>query len=110
MLLRITAITVIFASAVYAVPNLANIPMSFEPGARDSEFVAHAGQGTVILSASGAQTERGRMRLVSADARASAHPEDLVPAYTNYLTDADPAKWRTYVPNYRRVRYCNVYP
>ena len=50
------------------------------------------------------------MRLVGARSSASTQPEELVPGYTNYLLDPDPQKWRTHVPNYRRVRYHNVYP
>ena len=43
-------------------------------------------------------------------AEASAQLEELLAGYTNYLLDPDPRNWRTHVPNYRRVRYRNVYP
>jgi photosystem II stability/assembly factor-like uncharacterized protein len=50
------------------------------------------------------------MRLVGARAGAVAQPEEQLAGYTNYLLDSDPRNWRTHVPNYRRVRYRNVYP
>ncbi len=91
-------------------PSLVNVPLSFEPGIRNSEFVAHAGGLGVTLSSTGASIGASQMRLVGARAGASAQPEELLTGYTNYLLDPDPRNWRTHVPNYRRVRYRNVYP
>lgn len=91
-------------------PSLVNIPLSFEPGIRNSEFVAHTGGLKVTLISTGASVGASRMRLVGARAGASAQPEELLAGYTNYLLDPDPRNWRTHVPNYRRVRYRNVYP
>ena len=91
-------------------PSLVNVPLSFEPGIRNSEFVAHAGGLGVTLISTGASIGASRMRLVGARAGASAQPEELLAGYTNYLLDPDPRNWRTHVPNYRRVRYRNVYP
>jgi len=36
--------------------------------------------------------------------------EDPLPGLVNYFIGRDPAKWRTNVPTYSRVRYRNVYP
>jgi hypothetical protein len=36
--------------------------------------------------------------------------EDPLPGRVNYFIGRDPAKWRTNVPTYARVRYRNVYP
>jgi photosystem II stability/assembly factor-like uncharacterized protein len=107
-------IAVFSATALGAVPSLGpslvNVPLSFEPGIRNSEFVAHTGGVGVTLSSTGASSGASRMRLVGARAGASAQPEELLAGYTNYLLDPDPRNWRTHVPNYRRVRYRNVYP
>jgi photosystem II stability/assembly factor-like uncharacterized protein len=107
-------IAVFSTTALGGVPSLApspvNIPLSFEPGIRNSEFVAHAGGLGVTLISTGASIGASRMRLVGARAGASAQPEELLAGYTNYLLDPDPRNWRTHVPNYRRVRYRNVYP
>ncbi|CDH45014.1 SBBP repeat-containing protein [Candidatus Contendibacter odensensis] len=35
---------------------------------------------------------------------------EKLPGISNYLLGNDPAKWRTNVPHYQRVRYANVYP
>jgi photosystem II stability/assembly factor-like uncharacterized protein len=91
-------------------PSLVNVSLGFEPGIRNSEFVAHAGGLGVTLTSTGASIGASRMRLVGARAGASAKPEELLASYTNYLLDPDPRNWRTHVPNYRRVRYRNVYP
>ncbi len=65
------------------------------------------------------RSERLRMRLVDAGAenafpvrsgRAEATGESLLPGRVNYLIGNDPAKWRTGVPTYRRVRLIQVYP
>ena len=107
-------IAVFSTTALGGVPSLAtslaSIPLSFEPGIRNSEFVAHAGGLGVTLISTGASIGTSRMRLVGARAGASAQPEELLAGYTNYLLDPDPRNWRTHVPNYRRVRYRNVYP
>ena len=98
------------ATALCGAPSLAHVPLSFEPGVRNTEFVTRAGGLRVTVTPTGASVGSGRMRLVGARASAPAQPEELLAGYTNYLLDPDPRKWRTHVPNYRRVRYRNVYP
>ncbi len=99
-----------WASLLWGAPSPARLPLSFEPSVRESEFVAHAKGLSVTLTSTGASIGTSRMRLVGASGSAAALPEELLPGYTNYLLDSDPQKWRTHVPNYRRVRYRNVYP
>lgn len=48
--------------------------------------------------------------LPSANARAKAEPLDELPGKSNYFVGNDRSKWRTGVPNYRRVRYSAIYP
>ena len=50
-----------------------------------------------------------RMKLAGAQA-AKATGVDPLPSKTNYIIGNDPAKWRTNVPNYARVKYKGVYP
>ena len=88
----------------------ARVPLTFEPGAGTSEFIAHTGVLSVVLTPVGARLEHGSMRLFGANSHAAAVPEDLLSSYSNYLIDPDPQKWRTHVPNYRRVRYQSIYP
>jgi uncharacterized repeat protein (TIGR01451 family) len=58
----------------------------------------------------GAQTESVRMKLAGASRSARIEGTDLLPGKTNYFLGNDPAKWRTGVPQFARVRYENVYP
>jgi len=36
--------------------------------------------------------------------------EEMLPAKTSYLLGSDPTKWQVAVPNYRAVRYRDIYP
>ena len=51
-----------------------------------------------------------RLKLVGANAEPSAEGLDQLEGKVNYLTSSDPAKWRTNIPTYGRVRYQEVYP
>ena len=51
-----------------------------------------------------------RLRLVGANASPEIIGTDLLPGKSNYLVGKDPAKWRTGVDQYARVRYKDVYP
>jgi hypothetical protein len=51
-----------------------------------------------------------RMNLVGADGRADVEGLEELEGKVNYLTGNDPAKWRTGIPTFGRVRYAEVYP
>jgi hypothetical protein len=51
-----------------------------------------------------------RLQLAGANTQPIVTQEDELPTRSNYFIGSDPAKWRTNVPNYGRVRYHNVYP
>ncbi len=51
-----------------------------------------------------------RMKLAGANAAAQVEGIDELPGKTNYFIGNDPAKWRTNVPHYAKVRYRGVYP
>src|SRR5579862_8001606 len=91
-------------SVLCGASSLGRVPLSFEPGVRTSEFIAHTSGLSVVLTPTGAALGTGRMRLIGARASVPAQPEQLLPGYSNYLIDSDPRKWRTHVPNYERVR------
>ncbi len=55
------------------------------------------------------ETSYIRMKLVGANPRATMREEDEQITKTNYFLGSDPAKWRTNIPNYGRVRYANIY-
>ena len=51
-----------------------------------------------------------QMKLVGANQNAALTGADLLPGKSNYFIGNDPAKWRTGVPQFARVRYNGVYP
>ena len=51
-----------------------------------------------------------RMKLVGADASAAAEGAEELAGKVNYLVGDDPARWRTDIPTFGRVRYNEVYP
>ena len=50
------------------------------------------------------------LRLVGADANASARALEPLRGLSHYYQGADPASWRCNVPGSRMVRFCDVYP
>jgi len=92
--------------------------MSFEPnvGQTDSRvnFLAHSDGYALFLTPTGGVLSFGasRMSITLIGANASAHAEGMepLPGKTNYLMGNDPAKWRTNIANFARVRYREVYP
>jgi uncharacterized protein (TIGR03437 family) len=104
-----------------AVPG--NSPIAFErnAGQVDSsyDFAAHYGRSLlalnsqqVRLSAGGSRsTARESLDMVLVGARrVSAVTEEPAAERTNYLIGNDPSRWMTDVPNFRRVRYQEIYP
>jgi uncharacterized protein (TIGR03437 family) len=51
-----------------------------------------------------------RMKLVGANVSARIEGADELPGKSNYFIGNDPAKWRTNVPTYAKVKYEEVYP
>ena len=51
-----------------------------------------------------------RMELLGADSAVVPSGTDELPGKANYFIGNDPAKWRTNVPTYAKVRYASVYP
>jgi hypothetical protein len=51
-----------------------------------------------------------RMLLLNAHSGAMPSAETRLPGTVNYFTGDDPAKWRTGVPTFERVKYAGVYP
>jgi len=59
---------------------------------------------------SSVRVESLEMRLAGANPAASLTGADPLPGKSNYLLGNDPAKWRTGVPQFARVRYEQIYP
>ncbi len=50
------------------------------------------------------------LQILGASPRARAAGADELPGRTNYFVGRNPARWRTNIPSFARVRYANVYP
>ena len=51
-----------------------------------------------------------RMKFAGANSTAQVVGMDQLPGKSNYFISNDPAKWRTDVPNYAKVKYESIYP
>src|SRR5688572_8189874 len=84
-------------------------------------YLTTAGEAVLVLPR--AQEDRGsrrthdpseaavlRMVIVDGNPTPPASALDSLPGKVNYFIGKDPAKWRTNVPTYAKVRYRNVYP
>ncbi len=113
---------------------LGNLPLSFEAnhGQTDGrvKFVSRGNGYTLFLTAdqavlemhaqSGKRKAQGntaeaagavvKMKLVGANQNPEMLGENELPGKSNYFLGNDPAKWRTNVPNYSKIRYRDVYP
>jgi uncharacterized repeat protein (TIGR01451 family) len=111
------------AGAVSA-PSLVDLPLQFEANRGQADprvLFLGRGQGyTVFLTAGeavialtrrgGGDTRAVRMRLVGAAAEAKVRGDAEMRGMVNYFRGKDPARWRTAVPSFERVRYEGAYP
>jgi hypothetical protein len=93
------------------------LPLHFEEnrGQMDAQvrFVGRAPGGTVYLTDKDIvlALAGGTLRLEWLGAQTpQAAAEDVMAGTVNYLVGADPARWRTDIPTFARVRYDGVYP
>ena len=116
---------------------LAGLPLVFEPnqGQVDldssdprTQFVTHGSGYSLVLGNDGAilslishSRSRGssqvesrfqtlQMKIAGATSPVRLMATDQLPGKSNYFVGNDPAKWRTGIPQFARVRYENVYP
>jgi hypothetical protein len=57
-----------------------------------------------------AKTSTVRMSLVNSNPNPKVSGADELPGKSNYMIGKDPAKWRSHVANYAKVKYEGVYP
>src|SRR5262249_48340948 len=103
----------------------ANLPLSFEANQGQSDSAVKwlsRGHGysvfltsteAVLVLSKGTVEDREstvlRMRLAGANAEPGVSGVDELPGKSNYFIGSDPAKWRTNIPTYAKVRYRDVY-
>ncbi len=95
------------------------VPLSFEPNTgqapaevrylvRGSAYTLYLACGEAVLAGRNQPPLRTRLSGANPSARIAGEiPQD---SRSNYFIGNDPAKWRTSVPNFARVRYAGVYP
>ena len=96
------------ATSLHAQPGL-----TFEPDG-NVRYLSRAPGYTLFLTTrevvlAGRDSSVLRMKLVSANGQARIEGLDRLPGISNYFLGADPAKWRTGVPNYGGVALREVY-
>jgi hypothetical protein len=89
--------------------------VAFRPGGHDSGRAGQIGlaprtRAPDVDEKTAAAPSVLRMRLAGANPAARVEGIDELPAKSNYFIGNDPAKWRTNVPHYAKVRYRDVYP
>jgi hypothetical protein len=111
-------------SAAAARQVLRGLPLFFEPNQGQwnpqVKFSARAGDGRVFLtgrgvalSVSGPGAEAPRLATISllnSNRAPVAAGLDPLPGHSSYFLGNDPAKWRTGLSHYARVRYDDIYP
>jgi hypothetical protein len=116
-LLVMTAI--LAAAEAPKVRNFDKLPIVFEPnqGQADAQvkFIAHGAGYTLyltdreaVMSLKGAAPVR--MSLVGGAKPKAFQPSEATGGVSNYFLGNDPAKWRTGIPNFRRLKFTEVYP
>src|ERR1017187_7782878 len=68
------------------------------------------GDGSALSLKHGADSGVVRTRLLGANSKVVVSGADRLPGASNYFIGNDPAKWRTGIPSYGKVRYAGVYP
>ena len=109
----------VFFLLVAGTAMAAPLPLSFEPNtgqasaqvrylARGRFYTLYLGGSEILLAARNQPPLR--TRLAGANPALRIAGEDRQDSRSNYFIGNDPARWRTGVPNFARVRYAGVYP
>ena len=111
------------APAVKAADAMARVPLAFEANqgqvdkrveyfSRGAGYTLFLTKDEAVLSLANAkgQPDVLRVKLTGADAKSKVSAIERLGWNNNYFIGKDPAKWRTNVPNYRKVEFDNVYP
>ena len=104
------------------VQTYGKLPLSFEANRgqtnQDVRFLSRGRGYTLFLTCDGsalslkhgADSGVVRTRLLGASPKAAVSGSGRLPGTSNYFIGNDPARWRTGIPSYGRVRYAGVYP
>lgn len=103
-------------------PNLndayGKLPLQFEPNegqaAADVEFLTRGSNYTLSLKQTEAvlslSKQDVRLKFLDGNPAARISASDVLPGKVNHFIGNDPAKWRTNISTYKKVKYQSVYP
>jgi uncharacterized repeat protein (TIGR01451 family) len=100
---------------------LLKLPLSFEPAARQNEFITRGAGYDLLLTPTGSSLGFPKSRihnrnqiisiqLAGANVDAKGTGRDPLPGKSNYLIGNDPSRWRTNIATFAKVHYQQVYP
>ncbi|MCI0529256.1 MAG: SBBP repeat-containing protein, partial [Nitrospira sp.] len=81
-----------------------------KPQTEDKSEATKVGKFRALPSLEPPSMDVLRMKLVGANPESQITGQDELPGKVNYFVGSDPAKWRTDIPTFAKVRYQNVYP
>ncbi len=101
------------------VRNFEKLPIVFEPNrgqvdaqvkflARGAGYTLYLTDREAVMSLKGAAPVR--MSLVGGASPKAFQPSEPTGGISNYFLGNDPGKWRTGIPNFRRLKFSEVYP
>jgi hypothetical protein len=99
----------LFLTSNEAVMALDN-PAAHRKGKENREARSRIDEGESAGSGTRPPRSIVRMKLAGANPAPRIEGLDQLASSSNYFAGSDPAKWRTNIPSYRRVRYGEVYP
>ncbi len=94
-------------------PNVGQAPQKVQYLAHGPSYAIELTRQGAVLALSGRSSEASaavQLRVQGANRRITPTAEKPLPGHVNYFIGNDPAKWRTNVATFGRVRYPNVYP
>jgi uncharacterized protein (TIGR03437 family) len=117
-MMRFTTLAVLLSATAAWASDYGQLPLSFEANqgqtARQVQFLSRGWGQTLFLTSTEAVLRARhdviRMKLAGANAASKAEGTEPRVGKSNYFVGSDPAKWRTGVAQYGRVRFANVYP
>jgi hypothetical protein len=98
---------------------LGNMPLFFETGPAQTEFIAHGrdsqfsvspNEAQIILRKSGTKSSAIQMRFVGANPSAQIRGDAELPGKINYLVGNNPAQWRSGISIFGKVGVDEIYP
>jgi hypothetical protein len=106
--------------------SIAGLPLNFErnlgQAPQQVQYLAHGPAYAIAITEQGAALTLGRgargsdspqvvrLRVHGANHASIPTAEDPLPGRVNYFVGNDPARWRTNIATYNKVRYAGVYP